>query len=378
MLHEINKKISILDRYILKRLIPYFTLSLSICIILGELIGITFEQIRLVANNQISTITSIYVHLLKLPDFISKGFPFALLLAALLTLSNLSTKNEITALRTFGVSLFRINAPVLVIGLILSFVVFAFHELVVPPANYQAAILLEREWNIDRSELAKYSNRDILFPKYISHKLGADLEFLFFARRFDGEKMKDVTLLKYRKSSLDEIIVSHYAQWDELSQSWNMISGCQYLLDADGSYAQINPFQNLPIKLTRKIVDYVSHYRDQREMNILELYHRLSVIQDINDARKIRQLKIGIQERYALPFSCFVFAFLGSSLGINSGNAGKANCFGLATITIFTYFISQFISNTLIIVGILPVLLGVWWPNLLGLSYGYFLVHKKQ
>jgi lipopolysaccharide export system permease protein len=300
-----------------------------------------------------------YVHLFKLPAFVSLGLPLALLMAGLIVFGDLSLKNEITAFRTFGISLIRLYAPILIISLLLSFIMFIFHELVVPPANFKAATLLEREWDVDRSGLAKYNKKDIIYVKQASNHDESDLDFLFFARQFKDQKMHGVTLIKYKNNHFSEIIISKYATWD-------------------GYYDKINSFEELPISLAEKLLDYVGDHRDHREMNIFELYNRLDLIKQSGSVRHVRQLKFSIQERYALPFSCLTFAFLGSSMGITLRGAGKVNNFGLATVIIFVYYTLQFLSQSLAMVGAISVFLGVWTSNLLGLLFSCWLIKRSQ
>ncbi|GAB4534084.1 MAG: hypothetical protein Tsb0014_20040 [Pleurocapsa sp.] len=40
---------------------------------------------------------------------------------------------------------------------------FIFHEFIVPAANYEAAMILENEWNVDRTQLAKYNKQEIIY-----------------------------------------------------------------------------------------------------------------------------------------------------------------------------------------------------------------------
>ncbi len=371
-------KLSLLDRYLVHRFIPPLIFSVSVFTIFGELIGITFEQIKFVVVSSISLKVAFYVHLFKLPAFVSLGLPLALLMAGLIAFGDLSLKNEITAFRTFGISLIRLYAPILIISLLLSWIMFIFHELVVPPANFKAATLLEREWDVDRSGLAKYNKKDIIYVKHSSNRDKSDLNFLFFARQFKDQKMHGVTLIKYKDNHFSEIIVSKYATWDESIQLWKMQFGHQYILNLDGYYDKINSFEELPISLTEKLLDYVGDHRDHREMNILELYDRLDLIKQSGSVRHVRQLKLSIQERYALPFSCLIFAFLGSSMGIALRGAGKANNFGLATVSIFAYYALQFLSQSLAMVGAIPVFFGVWTSNLLGLLFGCWLIKRSQ
>jgi lipopolysaccharide export system permease protein len=189
--------------------------------------------------------------------------------------------------------------------------------------------------------------------------------------------MQGVTFLKYEHQHLKEIIVSEAASWDEVKEFWRLTSGHQYLLNDKGAYETITPFQELPLRVTRNVLDYADDHRDNREMNVIALHQRLKIIQNTDNSKQIRPLKMSIQERYAMPFSCFVFALLGSAVGFTTATASKANSFGIAALLILAYYMIQFVANCLIVVGALPVSLGVWLPNLLGLALGYNLLRRR-
>lgn len=371
------QKIPLIDRYIINQLIPSLIFALAICTILGELIGITFEQVRFVTNDSLPIAIAARVHYLKLPAFISLGLPFALLMATIITYGQLSAKSEIVALQSFGVSLYRLLVPTIAIALFMAIIMFVFQEFVVPPANYQAAMILEKEWGVDRTQLAKYNKREIIYQQFEIDKPKTSLKFLFFANRFDGKQMLDVTLLKYQNQKLREIVISQTARWNEQKQLWQLFFGRRVTLNSHGDYAQTKNFEELPYKLTKNILDYANHHRDKREMNIIELYRRLEIIKNTANLKKIRQLKISIQERYALPFSCLVFSFLGCTLGTAVNTKTKSNCFGIATLAIFAYYSSQFLSTSLSVAGIITTFWGVWLPNLLGLAIGCYLLKYR-
>ncbi|MEY2859309.1 MAG: hypothetical protein RLZZ74_3622 [Cyanobacteriota bacterium] len=99
-------------------------------------------------------------------------------------------------------------------------------------------------------------------------------------------------------------------------------------------------------------------------MNLKELYQWLNVLQGSNNLQKIRQLQINIQESYALPFSCIVFTLLGGVLGCNQQN--KINQISLVVVIIMGYQVMQFIATSLCITGLIPIKLGVWMPNIVG------------
>ncbi len=369
-------RIALLDRYIIKELIPTFLFSLAICSILGELIGISFEQIGF-ALEGLPVNTLFYIHWLKLPAFVCVALPFALLIATIIIYTKLSNRNEIIAFQTVGISLYRSIVPALAIAIIFTIIMFVFQELIIPRANYQAAMVLEQQLNIDRTQLAKYNKKEIIYQEFETDKQQKHLKLLFFAERFDGEKMRDITLLKFKNRKITQIIIARSAQWNQQQQQWQLFSGRFNLLSSNNTYIISNDFEQLSLKLTRKILDYANHHRDNREMNVIDLYRRLAIVKHTGNSQKIRELQISIQERYAAPVSCLIFTFIGSSLGINSRKKADRNSLGIAAIVICVYYSTQFLSTALSVAEAIPIFWGVWFPNLFGLSIGWFILKFK-
>ena len=371
MRRGLNPKL--LDKYVISLLIPTLVFSLFICTVICELVGISFEQMQFVFTEGLPVNISVIIHLLKLPAFICQALPLAFLIATIIIYGRLSAKNELIAFQSSGISVYRVVAPAIAISLVAAVLMFALQELVVPIANYQAAIVLEREWQVDRTQLAKYNKRNIIYQKYNTNfqdvNSQSDLEYLFFAERFDGKRMQDITLLQYQNRYLHQIITAKTAQWSKIKQLWQLSDVHLDLINKDGSYARNQNLEKLMVKLDRSILDYANNHRDLREMNLIELYRQLNVIQYTNNRKQIRQLKISIQERYALPFSCIVFSFLGSILGATKFRE-KSNSLGIAAIAIIVYYFVQFITTSLTFAEVLPIFLGVWLPNTICIFFG--------
>ena len=80
----------------------------------------------------------------RTPEFLVTILPVGLLLALLYALTNHARHNEITAMRAAGVSLWRVCAPYLGVGLAASLALFAMNELLVPRSTAWAARILQR------------------------------------------------------------------------------------------------------------------------------------------------------------------------------------------------------------------------------------------
>jgi lipopolysaccharide export system permease protein len=358
-------QIPLIDRYLIQQLIPPWIISLSLCCILGEVIGISFEQIKFITERDFPPLAALQVHLLKIPAFLSLGLPFSLLMATIITYSKLAENNELTALKACGVSLLRLITPALFFSSILTILMFYLNTTIVPPANYRAAMMIENEFQIERSNLQKYHQKNIIYQEFSTVHQSRLLKRLIIADRFDGEKLEGLTLLEYQQGHLHTITTANSAVWYQPAKSWILADGSQQIIDYQDKQPQINYFKYLALSIEQNLLDYVQNYRDNREMNLSELYQWLDVLQGSNDQQKIRQLQINIQERYALPGSCVVFALLGGILGCNY--LPKINRTSLAIAIIMGYQGLQFITTSLCVTGAIPIALGIWLPNIIGL-----------
>lgn len=378
--------LSLLDYSIILAFIPVVLFSLALCSILSEVVGISFEQAKFIVEDQLPISTVIKVHWLKLPAFISFSFPFALLIASATLYTKLSHQKEIIALQSFGVSLYRLIVPAMAIAFCSAIIMVTLQELVVPEANYQAAIILEQQWDVDRSQLSKYNKREIIYQEFAANSQekhlkakyvpAKSLKLLFFAQSFDGQRMRDIILTRYNAQKITQIVVADSAEWDESQGKWRFFGGKLYELNIQGDYGKINNFEQLSLKLTKNIFDYANHQRDNREISLVDLYRRLEILQHTNNVHKVQELQINIQERYAAVASCFMFTFLGSVCGIGSRTKTGNGSLGIAAIAIIIYFSIQLISTALAASQIISVFAGVWFPNLLGFVTGCLILHQ--
>jgi lipopolysaccharide export system permease protein len=366
--------IPLIDRYIIKQLIQPWIISLCLCSILGEVIGISFEQIQFITERNFSTQAAFQVHLLKFPAFISLGLPFSLLMATMITYGKLSQNNEIIALKCSGVRLIRLVVPALIFSLIITILMFFLNALIVPYTNYQAAMIIENEFQIERNNLPKYHQKNIIYQNFSWTNQSQLLTYLIIADRFDGQKLYGITALKYQKQHLHKIIMASSAVWDRQLKLWIFVDGKQQIIAPHDSHSQLSYFRQLALPIDQNLLYYVQNYRDNREMSLPELYRWLNVLRGSNDLQKIRQLQINIQERYTLPFSCIVFTLLGGILGCNHSN--KINKISLVIVIIISYQAIQFIATSLCITGLIAIKLGIWFPNMIGLSLSGIFLNK--
>jgi lipopolysaccharide export system permease protein len=133
--------VSLLARYLLRQLVAPFCFALAALTSLMLLNQVAKRFGALIGKGlPWSVIAEVFV--LSVPFILAMTLPMAVLVAVLYTFSHLAADSEVTALRASGVSVPRILFPVLLWGLAMAAVNFAFVDQVLPRSNARLRALL--------------------------------------------------------------------------------------------------------------------------------------------------------------------------------------------------------------------------------------------
>ena len=133
----------LLDRYLLRELL----IPLGYCLSGFLVFWVAFDLISSLNRYQESNLTAhdvAQLYLVRLPSILVILLPVALLLALLYALTNHARHNELTAIRAAGVSLVRICLPYVVVGLLLSPVLFVMNEYWAPDSADREDAIMHR------------------------------------------------------------------------------------------------------------------------------------------------------------------------------------------------------------------------------------------
>lgn len=370
--------VSVMDRYLISELIPPFLFGMGLFSSIGVTIGSLFEIMRKAVDAGLPISLVMKVLLLSLPQFMAYAFPTSVLLATLLTYSRLSNDSELIALRSCGVSIYRLLLPALVLSFVVTGITFTFNEYVVPASNYQATLTMERALD---EEKPSFQERNIFYQEFgdIEQPDGGKdkvLKRLFYAERFDGERMKGLTVLDWSQNGLNQIVTSESAVWNPAQNTWDFFNGTIYVISPDASYRNILRFQQQQLQLPRTPLDLASKGRDYNEMNIAQAMERLKIERQSGNEDKIRKLLIRIHQKIALPFACVVFGLVGTTLGNRPQRTGRATGFGVSVLVIFAYYMLMAIGDALGLSSYVSPIVAAWLPNLLCFGAGLFLLFR--
>src|SRR5574337_107789 len=119
----------ILDRYLAREFLRVFVFALAVLLALSTIVDL-FDRISRFLD--VSGMVVIQYYIDRLPWFGFQVMPIAALLAALFSLGRMARHNELLAIQMGHLSPWRIVAPLLVLGLVVSVTALILGESIVP------------------------------------------------------------------------------------------------------------------------------------------------------------------------------------------------------------------------------------------------------
>jgi len=375
--------IPIMDSYIISELIAPFLFCVGAFSSIGVAIGVLFDLSRKIADAGLSPTIAFQILLLKLPYFVSFSFPISLLIAFLFVYDQLSGNSELIALRSCGVSIWRLMAPALILSLLITGVTFLFNEAVVPSANRQATQTLDR---VLKGKEARFNERNILYQEFNRQKLpngerGEVLSRIFYAKEFDGKQMKGLTVLDFSQMELNQILMAGTANWNPEEKTWDFFNGTIYGVDTNGSYRNILRFDHQQIQMPRTPLDIAQATTDPIEMSMSDIRQYLTTIGERGNQKEAIRLQLRLDQKVSFPFICPVFGLVGAVLGVRSQRSGRrATRFLIGLLIILFYFLFTQICDTLYYLGVFSSLsvIPAWLPNISILTAGIFMLMRTN
>lgn len=368
-----SRKLSILDRYIVSELNLAFIFGVGLFSALGIAVGSLFDLIAQVRESQLLFSVALKVMALKMPEFIGFALPMAVLLATLIVYSRLSSDSEIIALRSLGISVYRLILPAVIFSCFVTVLTFVFKDQVIPASNYQATVTLDNAFN---QKQLPFRDEKVIYPEYDDQGV---LKRLFYAAEFDGRLMRDLTIIDRSNGSLNQIVTAEAAGWDLPRNQWNFRNGIIYLIGKDGAYSNVLRFNRHQIQLSADLLEEKKTKPKHEDMGILKLsrYMRDLAQEPDHDESWLRKLRVRLQEKISFPFICLAMGIVGAAIGLRPQSMGKATGFGLCVVLIFVYYFLAFMISSIGVAGYLHPFLAAWLPNVIVMAIAGGLVYQS-
>ncbi len=352
---------SILPRYLAKEFAQNFLLGLGA-------FGATYlivefsERINAFLHNRGSLEMMAAYFLYKIPMILFQVAPPSILLASLIALGLMSKHNEIIAMKSAGISLWRIALPVLVVSVVIYLALLGMSEFVIPPSNQKARNIRESIIQKKKPQPAFKQNQVWIRSHRAIYKVDV----------YHPEKnlLEGVTIFQFNSDfRLVQRVDARRALWKENRWVFSEASLTQFT--PEGSPVR-KEYRELVLSLPETPSDFRVAEENPDEMNYREL--RDYVIKIESDGYDSRRYRCALHAKISFPFIGVIMAFLGIPLALRKEKgAGIALGVGLSILISFLYWVVFSFCLSLGKAEVLPPFIAAWVGNFIFALVGVYL-----
>jgi lipopolysaccharide export system permease protein len=355
----------ILFVYISKKFIGTFFFSLLALSIIFVIVDM-FEHLDEFLDRNTTALNIAEYYMYYIPAILKLLFPIGTLLATLFTIGNLSNLNEITAMKSGSMSLYKLMIPIMVLTIFISIFQLWFSTLVVPRASAVKNELSAKYLGEDAHSkylmnifIRETPTRNILIREFNSeNQIGSGLQIHDFTSEFHPRMIE-----KYNAQTFS---------WNPKTSEWKLkdITTQKFLpmKFKEEIYSEMN------IKLSFNQKELADLVKPIEEMNIYEFYNFINFQK--KGGKDVNQSLTDFHGMLAFPFANLIVALFGVPFASVKRRGGIAIQIGAALIVSFAYLvftkIGQIIGTS---IGIGPII-SAWMANILFLIAGLIVLFK--
>jgi LPS export ABC transporter permease LptF/LPS export ABC transporter permease LptG len=357
----------ILDDYVLRD----FGMNLAMVVaafLMLLLVFTLFELLGDILRNQVSPLI-VGEYLLNVsPYFVYNITPLSILLAVLITLGVMQRSNEITAIKTTGISIYRIVTPLLVTSAILATGLFFADQFYLPHANKRQDALR----NLIKGKPAQtYLNPD---RKWI---FGQHSD-IYYYELFDPDRDQFGRLAVFQFDpatfQLTKRIYADRAHWEDSLRRWVCTQGWERDLRGPA----IENYRTFDVATFPMVSEPPTYFKKEvkqsSEMNYQELRRYIRDLQQ--SGFDVVRLRVQLEKKFAFPIVTLVMAVLAIPFSLASGRRGAITGVAVAVGIAVVYWTVAGLFEAMGNISQLPPVLAAWSPDLIFALVGGYLILK--
>ncbi|NIV98885.1 LPS export ABC transporter permease LptF, partial [Candidatus Saccharibacteria bacterium] len=347
----------LINKYIFKEFISPFVVNVlffTFIFLMAELIQIT----NWIVNYNINLFTILRMIIYQTPYFLIFVIPLSIMITILLTFLKLSSENEIMAIKSGGISIYGLLAPVGVFCLI-GFVLTLFMT------------VYGQAWG--RTALRA------LTLQVVSESIDIGLKERTFDDSFDGVTIY-VNEINLRNKNLVDVFIEDNRQPDRVNTviaprgivfsdpdnataHLRLFNGSIHQTNLNEKTAHAIHFDTYEISLDtkRSVARKKAKPKRPKEMSFKGL-RRFVQSADRKDGRYFSVL-LELHRRLALPFGCFALGIIAVPLGVQSRSAKRSFGLVLGLFFFLFYYLLMSMGKVYGETGAYPPQVGMWLPN---------------
>jgi len=297
--------------------------------------------------------------------------PMAVLLSTIYILNNLNKNNEIIAMKSSGIGLWRILTPLLVIGFLISVFVYTANDRIIPITSKVSQM-------IRREELEKHKNTDDKSRIIENVAIYGTGNRIVFARNYEvgNKKLNDIIIHEHdTKENLISKTTAQSAVWT--GSNWKFYKVIKTRINNAGKIIGPPVFNSeIIIPLKERPRDFAYGEWKADFMSYGELNNYIKNFRD-SDMKIARNLLVDLHYKVAFPFISLIIIMVAAPFALLTMRGGVMVGVGMSIVIGLLYYAVIAISLALGKNGILPPFVAAWFGNIAFAALGIYLLNKR-
>ncbi|MGO8817888.1 MAG: LPS export ABC transporter permease LptF [Terriglobia bacterium] len=361
--------LQILDIYVLNGWIFYFGLLLvTFCGV--YLIFDFFQVLGDIVRNQIPVRVVVDYYSYLLPQVIYLMLPLSILVATLVNFGLLTKTNQVIAIKSAGISLYRLSIPVLAVAALLSGGMFLFADRVLPETNQRQ--------NSYRNQIKGKPAQTFFRPdhQWIFGTSSRIYNYTFFDS--DQNVFANLSVFEFDPATfrMTRRLQAARAVWEPSVHSWILENGWSRDIngDRDSNYTRFS------VATFKELTEEPSYFKKEvkpsEQMSAIELRHYIADLRQ--SGFDVVRLSVQFYRKFSYPLIAFVVALIGIPFSFTMGAKGALTGIALSIGIAIVYWSTSSLFEAMGNLSQLPPAMAAWSPDILfGLAGAYLLLRIK-
>jgi LPS export ABC transporter permease LptG len=360
-----GRLLQILDIYVIRGWIFYFVVLLTA--FTGVYVIFDFFQVLGdIVRNQIPTRVVVDYYRYLLPQVVYLMLPLSILVATLVNFGLLTKTNQVTAIKSAGVSLYRLSVPVLTVTALLSLGMFFFGDRVLPETNQRQNGL--------RNQIKGKPAQTFYRPdhQWIFGNSSRIYNYTFFDP--DQNVFANLSVFEFDPATFRMTRRIHAARavWGESIHGWILENGWSRDINGD-RVTNYKPFSVETFKeLTEEPTYFKKEVKPSEQMSALELRRYIA---DLHQSGfDVVRLSVQFYRKFSYPLIAFVVTLIGIPFSFTMGAKGALTGIALSIGIAIVYWSTSSLFEAMGNLSQLPPAMAAWSPDVLFTLAGTYLL----
>lgn len=352
--------------YILKKILPFFLISLVMVSFILNLIDLFMNLTQYIESG--APLGSVFkVMLLYIPKTIWYAAPIGFLFTVTYILSDLYAHNEMEALFASGISLLRFVRPVFIVSIICSIGMFFFEDRLVVPT-------LEQKTKLQNTLLHKGENAN--FDNVVVQADNTKIVYKAVNYNDADKKLSELfVIFRNEEKKLEAIIYSPDAYWNEGESRWFLMNPLQYTPEDE------------TLKCTSADADFLTRLTEEPQIfkrTIIDV-DTVSVKEAKTYIEHLKKTGLPYYEAESIYFKKFAFPLIFIIAGLLAvGLTGRTKknvlliSLSLSIVAIVLYYVFQMCTMVMAKTQYISPFMGAWAPDILFMAIALVLIKYQR